>query len=110
MSQYQNPLPYFCYTPCPDITNKNTAGENADAAVEEKQELLFEKQLIDQRFPQLIVVPTIPTEGIPLNAGNYRIARTGPSELFSALLISLARTLLSLSSRHSFCFESIEIF
>ena len=47
MSQYQNLLPYFCYTPCPDITNKNTAGENADAAVEEKQELLFEKQLID---------------------------------------------------------------
>ena len=70
MSQYENLLPYFCYTPCPYITNKNTAGENADAAVEEKQELLFEKQLIDQRFPQLIVVPTISTERILFNAEN----------------------------------------
>lgn len=42
---------------------------------------------MDQQFPQLIAVPIILVEGSVLNARNYRIAGTGPSQISSALLI-----------------------
>lgn len=62
--------------------------------------IIMSRETIDgSAVPRPIAVLTIPAEGILFNAGNYRIAGTGPSQLSSAILIPLARICLSLSSR-----------
>ena len=63
----------------------------------------------ESAVPRPIAVPTIPAEEIPLNVGNYWIARSGPSQLSFALPRPFACTLLSLSSHFGNVESSDEI-